>query len=192
MHVNRPRLRTTLQVTGAAGIALLLAACGPAQAPESASAPVAAPATADQAAVDAGPPAPPAEEAGWRVSSDGPWRLEWRQGDAELAVTCEEGKKELRFSFEPAWELDGPFENARVTIGDMTVEAKADPASLAADKWRPVYVVPANADTVTALMTGTTLKIALADGSQERAAEPDAAGNFDMFATTCAQINGLK
>ena len=149
-----------------------------------------APAAPEDALSNGPPVAPPTK--GWELIEGGPLRMSWREGDSDLSITCEEAKKTLRFDFSPAWELDGPHPLAKITLGDKTFDAPADPASVSADKYRPNYVLPANADTVTALMMATNAVIALPDNSQTREGATDAQGAFDMFATTCAQINGLR
>jgi len=55
-------------------------------------------------------------------------------------------------------------------------------------------VLPANADTVTAVMMANNARLVVTnqDGEQERGGAPDDTGAFDTFATTCAQINGLR
>jgi molecular chaperone GrpE len=49
-------------------------------------------------------------------------------------------------------------------------------------------------DTVTAVMLANNARLVVTnqDGEQERGGEPNDTGAFDMFATTCAQINGLR
>jgi len=62
------------------------------------------------------------------------------------------------------------------------------------DRFSPVYLLPANADTVTAVMMANNARLVVTnqDGEQERGGAPDDTGAFDTFATTCAQINGLR
>lgn len=140
----------------------------------------------------------PAETNGWVVKDKPVWSLEQVWGSQGFTIECAEGKKQLRISFFPAWEGEGQFDKAVVKIGDKRFDATAEPQSLTpetntgAPQIRPVYVLPANADTVSAFMLGTSFSLALKDGSQEQAAQNDTAGAFDMFATTCAQINGLR
>ena len=141
------------------------------------------------------PPAPsaPAAAARWEVSLDPVLTL--TSGDDGLILTCEEAKKILRLSFEPAWEKEGPFDNAVVHFGDksfpVNIDASVQKEKL--DRFRPVYILPANADTVTAVMLATNVRLAMnnQDGEQERSGEPTDNGAFDTFGTTCAQINGF-
>jgi hypothetical protein len=122
--------------------------------------------------------------------------LRFTEGDTEIAVACPEAKKELRISFAPAWEAPGGVapDASRVTvlIGTMAFDAKADAESLKAAPGAPVYVLKATPDNVTALMTSSNLGLRLKDGAQEVIGTPTDTGAFDTFATTCAQINGLK
>lgn len=165
-----------------------LSACQPAAQPV-AEAPVA---PAPTGPVDDAPTGP--AESSWEVTLDPVLTL--ATADRGLTLTCEEAKKTLRLSFVPAWEKDGPFDKATVFFGDKSfpvtidVSAQEDPL----DKYRPVYVLPADADTVTAVMLGTNIRLVVTnqDGEQERVGEPADNGSFDIFGTTCAQINGLR
>jgi hypothetical protein len=116
--------------------------------------------------------------------------------DGGLELTCEEAKKTLRISFSPAWEKDGPFDNAKIHIGDKSFALKIDETAQKepSDRFRPVYVLPADADSVTAIMMATNMRLTMTnqDGEQERQGTPTDDGSFDMFGTTCAQINGLR
>lgn len=165
--------------------AVALAACQPAAAP-----PVveAAPEPAPAAA------AAPAEAAQWEVSLEPVLAL--RSGDGGLTITCEEAKGELQLSFEPAWEKEGPFDRAAVHFGDTSFPVLIDASLMKTDldRYRPVYVLPANADTVTAVMMASNARLVVTnqDGEQVREGEPADNGAFDMFGTTCAQINGLR
>jgi hypothetical protein len=166
----------------------LLAACQPAAAPtqksETAAPSIAAP---------EGPPLP-AQTKGWQVNDQPVWELTQVIGDQGLAIACPEAKKQLQISFFPAWELDGPFDQAVLTIGDKSFDVSPDKSApkQGPEASRPVYLLEANAETVTALMMGDNVALKLKDGSQDRTGAPDASGAFDMFATTCAQINGLR
>jgi hypothetical protein len=166
----------------------LLAACQPAAAPSP---------TADAAAPSAvssdGPPLP-AQTKGWEVQGDPVLELTQVIGDQSITVACPEAKRQLQISFFPAWELDGPFDNAVIAIGDKSFDVSPDKTApkQGPEASRPIYLLEANADTVTALMLGDNIALKLKDGSQDRTGKPDASGAFDMFATTCAQINGLR
>jgi len=131
---------------------------------------------------------------------DGDFALVYGDGTEDLiTIACPEGKKELRVSFNPAWEtgytkadgtvFNGPFDKAIVTFDDKAFEGVQDTSV----KDGTVYVVKADADSVTAVMLATNAAISLtSDVEQIRDGMPDTGGAFDMFATTCAQINGLK
>lgn len=145
------------------------------------------------------PPAPsgppePAASAGWEVALEPVLTLS-TGGDA-LVITCEEGKKELLFTFQPAWEKEGPFDRAAVHFGDTSFPVLIDASAQKTDqdRYRPTYVLQADADTVTALMMAANARLVVTnqDGEQERTGDPDDSGAFDMFGTTCAQINGLR
>lgn len=169
-----------------ASVAVALAACAPPRpAPKAAEQP--APAAA---AVEA--EAAPAVESGWTVPEGGVWRLVFQKGERKMTLQCEEGRRELRLTFFPAWTGEGPFMNAKIKIGALEVPAKADPRTALESQFRPAYVIPANAETVTAVMMADNVSLSLPDGSQTRSGDPDASGAFDLFATTCAQINGLR
>lgn len=173
---------------------LLLASCQPAATPEP------TPGVAAESAAPSATPEPggPTETNGWVVTDKPVFSLEQVWGSQGFTIACEEGKKQLRISFFPAWEGEGQFDKAIVKIGDKRFTATADPKSLTpetstgAPQTRPEYVLPANADTVSAFALATSFSLALKDGSQEQAAQDDTSGAFDMFATTCAQINGLR
>lgn len=117
-------------------------------------------------------------------------------GGDGLTITCEEAKGVLRVSFEPAWEKEGPFDKATLHLGDKAFPVTIDAAAAkdALDKYRPVYVLPADADTVTAVMMANNARLVVTnqDGEQERGGTPTDNGSFDMFGTTCAQINRLR
>jgi hypothetical protein len=120
--------------------------------------------------------------------------------DPSVIVTCPEAESRLDFAVVPAWEADygttdggiftGPYDKVTVTIGDKTFEAVEDPAA-ATETFDRVYTMPADADTVTAIMLGDNITVTLASDGQERTGTVDTTGALDMFATTCAQINGL-
>jgi hypothetical protein len=135
-----------------------------------------------------------AEAMGWDVIASPVLTLAF-SGDG-LSIGCEEAKGVLRLSFEPAWEKEGPFDKAVIHFGDKSFPVTIDTSAAAGapDANRPVYVLPANADTVTAVMLATNARLVISnqDGAQERGGEPTDNGSFDMFATTCAQINGLR
>lgn len=148
------------------------------------------------------PPPPPGEAEpalGWEIE-DGPvWALRYGP-DGGVRVACAEGAKTLRVSIAPDWErgygkgdgtvFDGPYDKAAIKLGDTSFEgALAAPTD---DGIGTTYVLPANADTVTALMLGNNVTVTLPADGQTRQGEPDTTGAFDMFATTCAQINGLR
>lgn len=155
------------------------------------------------AALANAPPPPPGMEAPapqWEIE-DSPV-LALRYGtDGDVRIACEEGQKTLRVSIVPDWErgygkddgtvFDGPYDKATVTFGDKSFPAVLDPKP-ADDGTGTTYVLPADADTVTAIMLGTNARIVLDADGQVREGTPDAGGAFDMFATTCAQINGLR
>lgn len=177
-------------------LCLVLAACQPAAPPQSKT--DAAPVAAKTETTPTSDMGGPAETNGWVVNDKPVWSLVQVWGSQGFTIECEEGKKQLRISFFPAWEGEGRFDKAVVKIGDKRFDAAADPKSLTPEtntgvpQIRPVYVLPANADTVSAFALGTSFSLALKDGSQEQAAQNDTSGAFDMFATTCAQINGLR
>ena len=163
-----------------------LNACQPAAPPvvEAPAAPVA----------DAAQPDDVSEAMGWDVSPSPVLTLAF--GGDGLSIGCEEAKGVLRLSFEPAWEKEGPFDKAVVHFGDKSFPVTIDTsvAAGAADANRPHYVLPANADTVTAVMLANNARLVVTnqDGEQERGGATDETGAFDMFGTTCAQINGLR
>lgn len=171
------------RVVVAAAVMASLGACQPAAAPvvETVEAEVPAPAAPEQTAVPE-----------WDVSLDPVLAL--AIGGDGLTITCEEAKGVLRVSFETAWEKEGPFDKATLHLGDKAFPVTIDASASAADKYRPVYVLPANADTVTAVMMANNARLVVTnqDGEQERGGTPTDNGSFDMFGTTCAQINGLR
>lgn len=160
-----------------------LCACQPAAPVDAAVQPASAETTAEA----------PVASAGWDVSLSP--MLTLSNGDG-LSLTCEEAKGEMRLAFEPAWEKEGPFDRAVVEFGSASFPVKIDAAAIKTDldRFRPVYVLPATADTVTAVMMANNIRLSMtnADGEQERVGVPVDNGAFDMFATTCAQINGLR
>lgn len=174
--------RTMLAVVAIAS----LSACQPAAPPavEAAAAPVEEAALPDEVA----------EAMEWDVSPSPVLTLAF--GGDGLSIGCEEAKGVLRLSFEPAWEKEGPFDEAVVHFGDKSFPVTIDTSVAAgeADANRPRYVLPANADTVTAVMLADNARLVVTnqDGEQERGGATDETGAFDMFATTCAQINGLR
>lgn len=134
------------------------------------------------------------EATGWDVSLSPVLTL--AVGGDGLSIACEEAKGVMRISFQPAWEKEGPFDKAVVHLGDKAFPVTIDAAAMKedVDRYRPVYLLPANADTVTAVMMANDARLVVAnqDGEQERGGSPNDTGAFDMFATTCAQINGLR
>ena len=120
--------------------------------------------------------------------------------DPGVIVTCPEAEGRLDFAVVPAWEegygttdggtFAGPYDKVTVTVGDKTFEAVED-LSAASDYSDRVYTMPADADTVTAIMLGDNITVTLTSDGQTRTGTVDTTGAFDMFATTCAQINGL-
>ena len=149
------------------------------------------------------PPAPVAEAAGpddgaapmaWDLSASPVLTLAF--GGDGLSIACEEAKGVMRIFFAPAWEMEGPFDRAIVHFGDKSFPVTIDATAVKEerDKYSPVYLLPANADTVTAVMLANNARLVVTnqDGEQERGGEPNETGAFDMFATTCAQINGLR
>jgi hypothetical protein len=135
-----------------------------------------------------------AEASGWDVSLTPILTL--ASGGDNLSIACEEAKGVMRLSFAPAWEKEGPFDKAVAYFGDTSFPVTIDAAAMKDefDRYRPVYLLPANADTVTAVMMANNARLVVTnkDGEQERAGTPTDSGAFDMFATTCAQINGLR
>jgi hypothetical protein len=181
-HRVEPMKRNLMLLVALAGFS----ACQPAAAP----------------AVEA-PPAPVAEAAG---PDDGAQALVWALspspvltlafGGDGLSIACEEAKGVMRIFFAPAWEKEGPFDKAVVHFGDKSFPVTIDAAAMKDDndKYSPVYLLPADADTVTAVMLANNARLVVTnqDGEQERSGTLDETGAFDMFATTCAQINGLR
>jgi hypothetical protein len=135
----------------------------------------------------------------WRVTDDAVWTLAAGE-EPSVVVRCAEGKGTLVINVIPAWEegygtadggvFAGPYDKVLVKIGDKTFDAMEDPAAASEDYDR-AYSMPADADTVTAIMLGDNITVTLAADGQERSGTVDTTGAFDMFATTCAQINGL-
>lgn len=128
---------------------------------------------------------------------DGDWALSFSES---IVIACPEAKKQLRITIAPAWEVgygrddgtvfNGPTDKVTVKFGDASFEAVQDSAI----KDQSVYVLPADADSVTAIMRATNAEIILASDPQQarKGLADDEGGSFDVFATTCAQINGLK
>ena len=52
-------------------------------------------------------------------------------------------------------------------------------------------LLPADADTVTAIMLNNGIKVTLRSDGQFRVGQETIEGDANLFATTCAQINGL-
>jgi hypothetical protein len=149
------------------------------------------------AIANAPPPVDPGPPQAWSLLDGETMTLAFAEDGIQIA--CPEAKKELRITVAPAWEVgygkpdgttfEGPTDKVTVSFGDKSFEAVQD-ASL---KDEVVYVMPADADSVTAVMLATNAKVTLAsDPQQTREGIADESGSFDMFATTCAQINGLK
>ena len=174
--------RTMLAVAAIAS----LSACQPAAPPV-----VEAPAAPLE---EAAQPDDVAEAMGWDVNPSPVLTLAF--GGDGLSIGCEEAKGVLRVSFAPAWEKEGPFDKAVIHFGDKSFPVTIDAAAMKedVDRYRPVYLLPANADTVTAVMLANNARLVVTnqDGEQERGGATDETGAFDMFATTCAQINGLR
>lgn len=174
--------RNVLALVAIAG----LSACQPAAAPvaEAPAAPVTETAGPDDGA------APMA----WDLSASPVLTLAF--GGDGLSIACEEAKGVMRISFAPAWEKEGPFDKAVIHLGDKSFPVAIDAEAMkeGVDRFRPVYLLPANADTVTAVMMANNARLVVTnqDGEQERGGEPNDTGAFDMFATTCAQVNGLR
>ncbi|HRK70198.1 MAG TPA: hypothetical protein PLA85_01325 [Micropepsaceae bacterium] len=149
---------------------------------------------------NAPPPLPEMEvEPVWDVSMDGVLTLHYG-ADGGVAISCAEGAGQLRISIVPDWEIgygkedgtifEGPVDIAVVRFGDKPFEASLAPKS--PEDAGPVYLLPADADTVSAIMLATNASVELKSDGQLREGTPDTQGAFDMFATTCAQINGLR
>ncbi len=150
------------------------------------------------------PPTAEAERSGWRIDEGPVWTLRWGLDDG-ISIACPEGEKTLEIYATPAWEtgyamadgkvFDGPLDAATVSFGDKSFDAKLAPKGkdVKDEDYLPVYVLPADADSVSAVMLATNAKVTLkSDPEQTREGDPDESGAFDMFATTCAQINGLR
>lgn len=191
-------------------LSLVLSGCKPAT-----PAPVTPPAKTSPNDPATAVPAPPAAQSGKPATngvsaapgeptartSDSKWTMNLDPltlvtNDGGLSITCEEAKKTLRINFVPAWELNGPFNNATIHFGDKSFPLKINAAAPSGPGGgsSPEYVVPADAAIVTAIMMATNARITMAntDGEQERKGEVTDDGTFDMFATTCAQMNGLR
>jgi hypothetical protein len=149
------------------------------------------------------PPAPVAEAAGpddgaqarvWGLSPSPVLTLAY--GGDGLSIACEEAKGVMRILLAPAWEKEGPFDKAVIYFGDTSFPVAIEATAIKGqnDNYSPVYLLPADADTVTAVMLASNARLVVSnqDGEQQRSGTPDEAGAFDMFATTCAQINGLR
>jgi hypothetical protein len=181
-HRGDPMNRNLMLLVVLAG----LSACQPAAAPvaEAPSAPVA----------EASGPDDGAQAQVWALSPSPVLTLAF--GGDGLSIACEEATGVMRISFAPAWEKEGPFDKAVVHFGDMSFPVTIDAAAMKDenDRYRPVYLLSADADTVTAVMLANNARLVVTnpDGEQERSGTVDEAGVFDMFATTCAQINGLR
>ncbi len=146
------------------------------------------------------PPATPPQPFAWDVGMEEELSLDYgNDDDAAISILCPEGMKQLRISVTPAWEVgygkpdgsvfNGPTDKITVSFGDKTFEAVQDPSM----QEEMSYVMTADADSVTAVMLAKNAKVTLAsDAEQTREGTSDEGGAFDMFATTCAQINGLK
>lgn len=151
---------------------------------------------ATPAIANAPPPHVVEAPASWDVAMEHDLTLVF--GDYEnpsISIACPEGLKQLRISATPAWSqadgaaVNGPTDKITLTLGDKSFEAVQDPEINNA----MAYVLKADADSVTAVMMAKNAKIALAsDPQQTREGTEDTGGAFDMFATTCAQINGLR
>jgi hypothetical protein len=153
--------------------------------------------------VAANAPPPQPEPGSWRLGEGDVLMLEWGTDDP-ITLTCAEGKKTLEVYTAPAWEtgytmengkvFEGPLETVVVSFGKTTFEATLVPKAPGQtdDDYFPTYTLPANADTVTAVMLADNMTVTLKADGQVREATPDTTGAFDMFATTCAQINGLR
>ena len=143
------------------------------------------------------PPPDMAEPTEWDADTVGEdWTLSFGE---DIAIACPEAKKQLRVTIAPAWEVgygkpdgttfEGPIDKVTVKIGDKSFTAVQD--AKVTDS--VVYVLPADADSVTAIMLADNIEVILAaDPQQTRAGEPSTDGTLDVFATTCAQINGLR
>jgi hypothetical protein len=163
-----------------------LAACQPAAAPVVGGRPV--------HVAEASGPDDGAQARVWALSTSPVLTL--ASGGDGLSIACEEARGVMRIFFAPAWEKEGPFDKAVVHFGDASFPVTIDAAAMKdeSDLYRPVYLLPADADTVTAVMLANNARLVVTnqDGEQERSGTVDEAGVFDMFATTCAQINGLR
>lgn len=154
------------------------------------------------ASANAPPPVSPPPPPGWDVSMEEDMTLFFgTYEDQAISISCPEGLKQLRIAVAPAWEVgygkpdgttfNGPIDKITVTFGDKSFEAAQDPAIPTSSELS--YVLKADADSVTAVMMAKNAKIALtSDPQQVREGTADTEGTFDMFATTCAQINGLR
>lgn len=135
----------------------------------------------------------------WQVP-DGEVLTLWAGEEPSVVVACPEAEGKLDFAVVPAWEegygtedggtFTGPYDKIEVTVGEQTFEAVEDPDA-ASEAYDRVYTLAADADTVAAIMLGDNITITLTSDGQERSGTVDANGALDMFATTCAQINGL-
>jgi len=149
------------------------------------------------------PPPQPGPE-GWRLGESDVLTLEWGADDG-IAIICPEGKKVLEITATPQWEtgytmengkiFDGSLDEVTVSFGKVTFPATLVPkaADQKEEDYFPTYTLAATTDSVTAIMLADNVTITLkSDPDQVREGTPDASGAFDTFATTCAQINGLK
>lgn len=135
----------------------------------------------------------------WWVS-DLPLLTLYAGEDPSVIVTCPEAAGRLDVVVVPAWEegygtadggtFAGPYDKVEIRAGDKSFAAVEDPAATS-DHGGRVYTMSADADTVTAVMLATNLTVTLTPDGQERAGVEDTTGALDLFATTCAQINGL-
>ncbi len=129
---------------------------------------------------------PPVLVATWDADQIGDdWTLFY---SSDIAISCPEGKKQLHILIGNVWDGAAATDKVTVTFGDKSFEATQIPAASGLD-----YVLPADADSVTAIMMANNAVVELtSDKQQIRQGTPDQGGAFDTFATTCAQINGLR
>lgn len=162
-------------------VSAALLACAPeGGAPNAAPTPSAAPPTNSSA-----------PKSSWNASDENFDQITYKDANAELSVTCEETKKTLVVTAAP-----GPAQpltrdtQVTVLLGSeaFTATAKAGPETSKAI----AVTLPANATTVTALMLANNVTVRLTDPALERTGAPTDTGAFDIFGTTCAQVNGLR
>jgi hypothetical protein len=131
-----------------------------------------------------------AKQGSWEMLDGDFDSITYSDGTTKISLKCAEAAHTLVITASPGAPamLSGDTP-ATVILGKESFSATVKAGAHTTDVL--VATLPANATTVTALMFGDNITLKLAAPEVERTGKPSDTGVFDLFATTCRQVNGL-